>query len=1200
MKTDRCLAHVCKASWPALLVFFACLLGLATLPELKGQEQTPPPSGEPITMAPDSAAPPAENANHEEGPGASLSTQPFRELSIYIPFGKLEEVFETPGRGVFIPYEKFHELWRQARKNGAVSLPQPPPASALITKIESEMTVGPQAIGVEAAMEVEVLAKGWTTVPLRLADAVITSAELDGSRARITRAEDGSHIMHLLGAAEKTQLQKLVLKYTKAYERSPGKNVVTLQAPQAAINRWTVRIPGKGAALKLTPLVTMENTLQEGDSGNTRSPAGSDDTETGSNNPAPEETVVTAFMGAASEITFEWTPKAEGAIGLDPLLTAYTEHHAVVSEGLLRTAVNTQLNVTRAPLSSIVFTAPVNQKITAVDDANVRQWDVSEKDGMQFVTVQLFQPIERAQALNIQLEQLLGSNEKEQVDLPLVQIQGAVQQRGKVLLQAAAGLRMEVLKREGLRQLDRSELSIPPEDARQALGFEHSSVTVSLQIMVEKLAPRKESTTLIEGRLDPESSLLTVSSTVRFDIERAAVFQLELNVPLEYEIVNLVGVALPGGEAVQVESFARDAVRPERVVINLSSQAIGNVAVFASMQRKLNAVDLSKPTAKLVNAEIGLPLPSAMGSARRTGHVILWAPASIWTTIKESENLRSVSPQEVYSTIPSPRGAVDYPGYESVFAAAFSEGAPKLIVDFERRKPYITARQRLTAHVESAAVQYRALFDVDIRYSGVDSLRIDVPTSISDRLRSVTVGIRDAVMSPQPADVEKDYTAWRFTSDGEMLGSRRLELVWEQPLLNLAIEKPVRIRIPRLIPQGVDRAEGQIVLSRAEGIDLAPEGEPAGLRPIDPQQDILGDPAPDAARAFEFTSPWTLDIRAVRFEPQGVKGANLDRGLVRMVRTRGGAVSVQSLYRLQSSLQRLKVSLPSGAQFDSQPLFINGKPVVLEKGSGDAYSVPLLGLSPDEQVLIELRYSLPPEAPLQPPLFADDAAQQRTYIAFYLPSNLTLVGHGGDWSEEYAWSRENFVAKAVPRRALQDLLPWVAEGTAAGFSGIKEFATDGDVYLFSTIKPAPKQQLSLTSTPSWFFHLMSCGAIAGIGLFAIRFPLLRKLQLLALITFGAACLGVFWPTLANQLVNAGAFAAAAFVVFLWLIAALAPVAENWMQMKAKAAEVARESEEAKSAQQPVFLPEKLQKPFVPPDKPDPPADAASAGGDHNG
>ncbi|HUE70936.1 MAG TPA: hypothetical protein VMP01_08600, partial [Pirellulaceae bacterium] len=55
--------------------------------------------------------PPAAETKPAEGP--------IREQTIYIPYAKLRAMFEKEGRGVFIPYEKFQELWNAARSAAA-------------------------------------------------------------------------------------------------------------------------------------------------------------------------------------------------------------------------------------------------------------------------------------------------------------------------------------------------------------------------------------------------------------------------------------------------------------------------------------------------------------------------------------------------------------------------------------------------------------------------------------------------------------------------------------------------------------------------------------------------------------------------------------------------------------------------------------------------------------------------------------------------------------------------------------------------------------------------------------------------------------------------------------------------------------------------------------------------------------------------
>ena len=101
-----------------------------------------------------------------------------REQSIYIPYEKLRKVFEKEGRGVFLPYEQFQELWKAARESSKPAAEQKPPVGALITEIESEATVAKDVVQVTAKLKIELLAEGWNQIPLRLADAAITKATL--------------------------------------------------------------------------------------------------------------------------------------------------------------------------------------------------------------------------------------------------------------------------------------------------------------------------------------------------------------------------------------------------------------------------------------------------------------------------------------------------------------------------------------------------------------------------------------------------------------------------------------------------------------------------------------------------------------------------------------------------------------------------------------------------------------------------------------------------------------------------------------------------------------------------------------------------------------------------------------------------------------------------------------------------------------
>ncbi|MAE63895.1 MAG: hypothetical protein CMJ18_06445 [Phycisphaeraceae bacterium] len=137
----------------------------------------------------------------EEAPQHEPATTPgssVREQSIYIPYRKLREVFEKEQRGVFLPYERFIELWRAARDQAGPVPPAGPPVSDLITEMHSEVTVSEDVVRVVAKIRIEVLRQGWVTVPLRL-PGVGDRAGLDQRRAGAPLSPGRSRIPVALG-----------------------------------------------------------------------------------------------------------------------------------------------------------------------------------------------------------------------------------------------------------------------------------------------------------------------------------------------------------------------------------------------------------------------------------------------------------------------------------------------------------------------------------------------------------------------------------------------------------------------------------------------------------------------------------------------------------------------------------------------------------------------------------------------------------------------------------------------------------------------------------------------------------------------------------------------------------------------------------------------------------------------------------------
>jgi len=212
------------------------------------------------------SSPPSEPlvTDRDSQADASSSTDVLQEQSIYIPYEKLREVFEREGRGVFLPYDQFQALWQAARQHGAPTPPDSePPLGALVTETFNDATVAQDVVEVRSTVRIEMLKPGWNVVPLRLMDAAITRATIDDEPARIVfHPQQGYQLLHRHLQDEPAAVT-LELEFAKAIARSPGRNAVSFQTPQAPISRWRVTIPEEGVKINLQPLIAATETPPE-------------------------------------------------------------------------------------------------------------------------------------------------------------------------------------------------------------------------------------------------------------------------------------------------------------------------------------------------------------------------------------------------------------------------------------------------------------------------------------------------------------------------------------------------------------------------------------------------------------------------------------------------------------------------------------------------------------------------------------------------------------------------------------------------------------------------------------------------------------------------------------------------------------------------------------------------------------------------
>ncbi len=1043
----------------------------------------------------------------------------FREETVYIPYRKLQQVFEKEGRGVFLPYDKFQALWKAARRKVSEVKPEVAPVAAVIREIESRAVIGDQTVQVDATLQIDVLRKGWVVVPLRLRQSAIREATLDEQPARIVfDSQHGYQFLHH-HASERPGSVTLKLRYTRAFSKTPGQSQASFEPPQAPIHRWEVAIAEPDVKIEIEPLIAATRPQQ--------------DTEGGE---SAKESRLVAFVGAAPSVTLRWTPRAEGAAGLAAFVTAQVQQQVHIAKGVVRTSAEVTYDISRARVRQLEFDVPPEHKIVNVFDGNVKRWDVQTEAGRQRVTVELFEPVQGRQSLSLELERFQDAEQREfEVEIPMIRALKVGRQQGVVLVEIEEGLKGEAVMRAGLSQIDRDEIPEAQRKKKWAFAYRYGALPYTLKLRMETVQPRVSVQQLIDARLQPDR--IDVTYVGRFQIDDAGIFQLELEIPDGYQVQSIrgqpIGKSVP---AAAVESYHRLAPEGTRWQVNLSKRALGAVGITAQLHRRLQVPELTESVDKTVVLPIGLPRAAGANLAFSEGAVLVRVPESLRVNPTVTQGLRAVSLREVGQLLPGV--PIETGSGTPPLSFLLAQGAAKLEVQAAKRKPLVTVRQVLATRFEPGVVRYTARFFYDIQFSGVPAVRVDVPTALVDTIHNATPGLRRRTVTPAPDDLAEGYTAWSFSSDSELKGSHELKLTWEQKISDLKAGSSSTVALPRLIPRMVDRATGQIVVTKAEGIDIEPSGTPRGLRPIDPQWD-LDERArtAGAAMAFEFVGDWNLELVARRYEPAPVKITAIERGVVRVVVLPEGRLSVQALYRIKSARQRLSIRLPAKSEFDSQPLRIDGEPVLPEQGTKGAIFVPLVGRDAETPFVLEMRYSVkgsPGRIAL--PVFLDEPAVQKIYLVVFLTEKMELVASRGKWSHEMSGPSLPWrTVSSADRSELYDPVSWVCDGrqSAARHSAGTFPVGRGRRYVYSTLRPAPPPDgdLRLLVASSLLLQTAVIVALALVGLPLVGRSLRSQIVLLLLLATGLSLLGVFRVELLEALIG-GAFPGAVIVMGL--------------------------------------------------------------------
>ena len=1086
-------------------------------------------------------APPAAAAPTEQAEEAGEKKNSIFEQTIYVPYDKLSKVFESPSRGVFLPYDEFQKLWQAARAKSAVDNPVSIPLRSMITSISSEATVRGDVMQVSAKLSIQMLGLGWHEIPLRLADAAISEAEIDGQTARIIFRPGQGYFLLMQRQESDAADVVLDLQYARTYNQSPGLNQVSFQAPQASINRWKITIADPGVKVNVHPLVAATETQD----GAARDNATDD--------PVPPvapgtETVLIAFFGLTPQVHIDWTPRSEGAAGLQALATVQTRQSVVIGEGSQRTQAQIVYVITRSELRELKLRIPVGQKISGVFDANVRRWDVALEEGYQIITIELFEPADSTQTINIELERFdleVGmQNESVDVTIPEIEALNVSRQQGLVMVKVEGDLRADVDTRTGLLQVDAAEVNV---GQGWDFVYRYAALPYELVLKIEKLQPRVTVEEYVTIQITPQ--LTRMSVTTLLDIQRAGLFHVDYDVPVGYRIRSVRGIAAANVTAAVVENHHAVENAPGKYRVNFSRKAVGPVALLVSVEKVRTDVNLLTPTGEASEYTFSLPRIVAASVEHVQGNVTVLAPEGLRVTPVDTAGGQSVAISEVQ---PSIAGLVQVSRIGSslaVHAFRYANESFNPTFSVERRQPQIEVGQLVIADVQSGIINHSVTLAYDVRYSGVKKLRLDVPTNLIGKIRNDSKLVQESVITPRPDDLATDYTAWELISNRELFGAFQVELSWIESLDDLEVGSATSVSLNQLTPQEVHRSWGQIVIKKAENLDVVP-AESDGVRPIDPRYDLkLGSTETQiegAAVAMEFHQAWSVELDIHRYELESIELSAIELGVIDVQIAKGGKSRVHAVYRVKSAAQRIAVTFPKGSKIPNDPLSINGEAVGIEKGpttdavDSTTYLIPLNTITPGEDFVLELKYSIESDGfTVRIPEFTDLHAINQIFMVVHLPSDTVLMDYSGDWDDHLPSSfletiQRNllYYSESEGDVDVHSLMNNITQAKVDVQLG-NQFGNH-ETLVFSAINPS-SSPLGLSTVSLSNFHMIMFGFLVVVTLGGLWLGV--RNQIITILVLVSASLGVVLikPIMASHIPFSGLFLGVCLMSIIWVI-----------------------------------------------------------------
>ncbi len=301
--------------------------------------------------------------------------------------------------------------------------------------------------------------------------------------------------------------------------------------------------------------------------------------------------------------------------------------------------------------------------------------------------------------------------------------------------------------------------------------WEFSGSTGVLVVQIKPVEPRLLVTHNLQYVFRDDE--LRLRSVLKYEIERAGVFQLSLKVP---ESLTIDNVSADGMSEFNVDKGTG------RVTLSLTQKRMGAIEVTVQAHQNFDAA--------AENAEMELPTIVPEGVERETGLVVAYAPEFL-DVITVDEKLVGLFPARDVQVEQLPR-------LRHLASWSFSRRPTALFVKTSPRPAQIAATIGTTVRVEPEIVKQSAVVTFEIQNAGIDTFRIAVPEAVANDVRFRTMSNGHTIQQrDKAAQADNGWVTWTLVLQDEATGTVQIGVDWDVKLTKAeAVAVPAAARRP--------------------------------------------------------------------------------------------------------------------------------------------------------------------------------------------------------------------------------------------------------------------------------------------------------------------------------------------------------------------------------------------------------------------